>query len=118
MTRGDPGGRLPWSHRGIDVELPSRIAQNNSVDHPSRNCRFKSSVVGFLAGRRLSLPLCLLAYVVSPQTALASFTQVTSTVVPGLDDGKVAWGDVNNDGWVDFAADGELYLNDPNNVGD
>ena len=38
-------------------------------------------------------------------------------MVPGLDNGKVAWGDVNNDGWVDFAADGELYLNDPNNPG-
>lgn len=49
--------------------------------------------------------------------AQTSFSQVTSTVVPGLDNGKVAWGDINNDGWVDFAADGELYLNNPNNPG-
>ena len=61
----------------------------------------------------------LLSGVADDRAVLAqnTFSQVTSTVVPGLDDGKIAWGDVNGDGWVDFAADGELYLNLPNNPG-
>ena len=72
--------------------------------------------LGFRAVRLLLL-VSLLSDALNDRAVLAqiSFSQVTSTVVPGLDNGKVAWGDVNNDGWVDFAADGELYLNDPNN---
>jgi hypothetical protein len=46
-----------------------------------------------------------------------TFTDQTATLAPGLDDwvdgntAKVAWGDYNSDGYVDFLAGGELWKN-------
>jgi hypothetical protein len=58
----------------------------------------------------------------------AAFTDVTSTVIPGLTgfrEARAAWGDYNNDGFVDLNIEGTLYRNNSganftvvDNVGD
>ena len=41
----------------------------------------------------------------------ATFLDVTASVAPNLVGGKVAWGDFNNDGFVDFNALGSVFRN-------
>lgn len=43
--------------------------------------------------------------------AAGAFTDVTSSVAPGLPSPKVAWGDYNNDGFVDMSVNGIVFRN-------
>jgi autotransporter-associated beta strand protein len=43
--------------------------------------------------------------------ATGAFTDVTSSVAPGLPSPKVAWGDYNNDGFVDMSVNGSVWHN-------
>ena len=43
--------------------------------------------------------------------AVGAFTDVTSSVAPGLPSPKVAWGDYNNDGFVDMSVNGIVFRN-------
>lgn len=69
-------------------------------------------------------PVWVLVFVLYFQTptlqiglAASFFSEVTPTAVPaGIGNNKVAFGDVNNDGWVDFHAGEKIFLNQPHHV--
>ena len=65
-----------------------------------------------MVGLRTQLMVLLCWWIHS--TALvqaATFLDVTASVAPNLVGGKVAWGDFNNDGFVDFNALGSVFRN-------